>query len=118
MNQERKNKLIAAIRAETYRLNMETWRAEFTCGTVVCIGGHCEMLLEAESALEPEWSTTKSKRAAEWLEIDHKVAHALFFPFGLRSWHLITRADAIQAIENVDKNGDPDWKTVRPDLAL
>lgn len=114
MNLENMARLTAAIKAEIYEFDMGTWRWDTSCGTAACIGGHCEILLNKprDSAYMP------FKEAANWLGLDEAGAQELFYPEELKFWHLITREDAVTALQNVIAFGTPRWTEIRPDLVV
>lgn len=112
MNLENIARLVAAIKEEISGFDMDSWRQKTDCGTVACIGGHCEILMG--KTLE---DTRSLEDAADWLGLRKATAKELFYPRLLKYWHLITREDAIKAINNVAEHGEPRWAEIRPDLA-
>lgn len=90
-----------------YFFSMSQWRSKVRertsdteCGTVCCIGGLCEIILQDRLTIE-----------------ELTDADALFFPIGYVSptgdpMSEITQSQAAKAIENFLDTGDPKWEGI------
>lgn len=143
-NTENINRLIEAIRTEERAaFNMNWWIIKKTgdediddyaiprelkdvieahpCGTVACIGGFCNLLVDEPNSYEAHKFDPNSYAAHKFLGIPREDADALFYPGdgqGSYQQELSKRAyaaspkDAIRVLEHLRDTGKVDWSII------
>ena len=100
---------------------------EPTCNTAMCIGGTGAYLMSL--ADERDARSYDENAVSDWLGIDREMGGRLFYccndnapvheAIDNKVWHRmhhITRAQALQAIDNVIKDGAPHWHVICADI--
>lgn len=89
--------------------NMAYWGVT-DCGTAGCIGGWMEGYLKAHGHKDLAGALYSNMLTEERPTLT--PLYKLCFPSGVKLYEAITPAEAVQAIDNVLDDGDPDWYSV------
>jgi len=93
------------------RFNMNNFEDEAECGTVCCIGGWVITRQYGSVYNDKTIGKGSLEVAAELLGLPVRMAHDLFYPYGLH--HLITKEVAAQTLRKLAATGVVDWSHVK-----
>ena len=105
MNIENIDKLIKWVKQDKkksiHEFNMSVWIEEQECGTILCLGGACNILEGTE--------TPNNVTALKWLDLDYDLSKLLFYPPVILNYKLITHDHALAVLKKLKKKGLVDW---------